>query len=126
MNRARAGTQIESNSRRSMPAFGGGSSRFSVFPMNPDDTIVAVSSPPGRSVRGIVRLSGPDSRRIVAALVEPSNAAVPHEGGHSMSAKMRRVNIRFETGVLPAILFEFLPPRSYTGEAMMEIHTIGS
>ncbi|MCX5660253.1 MAG: 50S ribosome-binding GTPase [Planctomycetota bacterium] len=35
-----------------------------------DDTIVAVSSPPGRSARGLVRLSGPRTRTILRQLID--------------------------------------------------------
>ena len=40
-----------------------------------NDPIVAVSSPPGRSHRGIVRLSADDLRPVMAAVLDPGGQA---------------------------------------------------
>jgi len=45
--------------------------------MHPFDTIVAISTPPGRGGIGIVRLSGPESLRIALALLAPTQTLIP-------------------------------------------------
>jgi tRNA modification GTPase len=92
----------------------------SVSTPHPDDTIVAVSSAPGPGARAIVRVSGPMARSVIdkvftgAATAERSRLApgsLALSGVHSP---------------LPASLY-FLPgPRSYTGQDLAELHTIGS
>ena len=37
--------------------------------MNLDDTIVAISTPPGRGGIGVVRISGPDSKAIASRMI---------------------------------------------------------
>lgn len=81
--------------------------------MRLDETIVAVSSPPGVSMRGLVRLSGPDASRILAQhcdLTEPS-ARTLHR-------------VRFDDR-LPCLVCVFPGPKSYTGEDLVEIQTVG-
>jgi tRNA modification GTPase len=95
---------------------------------DPEDTIVALCSAPGAGTRAIVRLSGPEAHRITAAIFRPI------DGDSSTSpaqADRRRVipGSVFLQGVsapLPAWLYRFFAPRSYTGQDMAEIHTLGS
>lgn len=95
--------------------------------MNLEDTIVAVSSPPGRSLRGIVRLSGPDSACIAGSFFKPDTYK-------SLTAAMDSSDrpqsvfgcMQLENGTLPSMALLFRSPRSYTGQNTVEIHTIGS
>ena len=91
--------------------------------MNIDDTIVAVSSPPGASVRGIVRLSGPQAFDIVSRLFssdgrsEDLDEAAPRYLSGCLSLGSCR---------LPAAVYQFPSPRSYTRQDVVEIHLLGA
>jgi tRNA modification GTPase len=86
------------------------------------DTIVAVSTPPGRGGIGIVRLSGPLALRVAARLL-------------ALKAPLEHARARFAHVVDPsdaartldeAVVTAFLAPHSYTGEDLVEIATHGS
>jgi tRNA modification GTPase len=86
---------------------------------SPDDTIVAIATPPGRGGIGVVRISGPAAQQIGAALAdrashfEPRHATLSRvmAGGHAIDR---------------AVFTLFLAPHSYTGEDVMEISAHGS
>ena len=89
-----------------------------------DDTIVAISSPPGVSVRGIVRLSGPEAfglaGEVFACADGSSLVAAP---GH----RRLRGRVRIGTGAtVPAEAYTFRAPASYTRQEVVELHTVGS
>jgi len=79
-----------------------------------DDTIVAVSSPPGRSLRGLVRWSGPEAiAGLNALLAEPvGEAATLHP-------------VRLGEPTIPALAVTFRGPRSYTGQDAAELQVPG-
>ena len=81
-----------------------------------DDTIVAVSSPPGRSPRGLIRISGPGSQSILQHLTDTE------------ITPRTVVACRLRTGALslPALLTLFTAPRSYTGQDLAEIQLPGN
>ena len=88
------------------------------------DTIIAVSTPPGRGGIGIVRLSGPDALPISLTFFSPSRKIprVPRE---------RAVFGRFRDPVTgnaldEGILVFFRKPRSYTLEDMVELSLHGN
>jgi tRNA modification GTPase len=90
--------------------------------MNADDTITAVSTPPGRVGIGVVRISGPSSLEIASALfladspdpiLQPNRAYV----GRVMSAGAQLDR---------AVLTYFKGPHSYTGEDVVELSCHGS
>jgi tRNA modification GTPase len=111
---------------------------------NLDDTIVAVATPPGRGGIGVVRLSGPDARRIAAPmlrlkhelepgravfgeLVEPASSEVkipiltsPKSGevrmGHPLDS--HRID--------EVVVTYFAKPHSYTTDDVIEISAHGS
>ncbi|CAN5140277.1 hypothetical protein BH11PLA2_BH11PLA2_47890 [soil metagenome] len=76
---------------------------------HPEDTIVALSSAAGPGERAIVRLSGPKSRAIVGSLTQNN--------------QIRLTNLH---SPLPVNLYYFKAPRSYTGQDIIEIHTVSS
>ena len=86
------------------------------------DTIVAISTPPGRGGIGIVRLAGPEALNIAAQLLR-------------LTSPLEHAHARF-TGVLDptnptkniadAIVTAFLRPHSYTGDDLVEIAAHGS
>jgi tRNA modification GTPase len=87
------------------------------------DTIVAISTPPGRGGIGIVRLSGPEAASIAAHLV---TLRQPLEAGRA-----RLAEIVDESGDEPARIDEavvtfFAAPHSYTSEDVVEIAGHGS
>jgi tRNA modification GTPase len=98
------------------------------------ETIVAISTPPGRGGIGIVRLSGPAALEIAGRLV-----TVERPLEHARARRVRVVDIdgdidiedRGETGGLAgtiddAVVTAFLGTRSYTGETVVEIAAHGS
>lgn len=93
--------------------------------MDPDDTIVAISSPPGAGVRGIVRLSGPNAVAIGDDLFEAEM-----DGGIRLreASGNRHVSgsIRIGPHRLPAAVYLFLSPRSYTRQDIVEFHLLGA
>ncbi len=81
------------------------------------DTLVAVSSPPGRSLRGLIRFSGQDTRRILAGLIDkPIADLLPRQ----------LTTVRLITPTLPALLTLFDAPHSYTGQDSAELQVPGN
>jgi len=82
------------------------------------DTIVAIASAPGAGGVGIVRLSGPDARRIAQAI--STRALQPRRAHH----------VRFleaDGGVIDdGIALSFPAPASFTGEDVVELQAHGS
>jgi tRNA modification GTPase len=83
------------------------------------DAIVALSTPPGPGARAIVRLSGPRSAALAAALFRlpggpPSHRALVQGGVHLDGV----------AAPLPADLYLWPAPHTYTGQEMAEIHTL--
>jgi len=86
------------------------------------DTIVAISTPPGRGGIGIVRFSGPEALEIAGRLVTLER---PLE--HARARRVRVVDIEDrEKTIDEAVVTAFLGPRSYTGETVVEIAAHGS
>jgi tRNA modification GTPase len=87
-----------------------------------DDTIVAVSSAAGPAARAIVRISGPRTRAVVDTLFSASD---PHSSPerHLVPGSIRLAGVH---SPLPADLYLFPSPHSYTGQDLAELHTIGS
>src|SRR6202042_2078298 len=83
------------------------------------DTIVAISTPPGRGGIGIVRLSGPEARSIAEPLLKLRHPLAP---GHARFAE-----VIDNTGEKPgtvldeAVVTWFPKPHSYTSEDIVEI-----
>lgn len=85
--------------------------------MNLSDTIVACSSPPGASARGLVRLSGTEAWPIVEAMSET---------GHRPIAQKRGVIAHRLNNNWPCLLLRFPGPHSYTGEDTIELALPGN
>jgi tRNA modification GTPase len=87
-----------------------------------DDTIVAISTPPGRGGIGVVRLSGPNAADIAAKLVQTQSAAgwQPRQAAYG--------KLLDDAGrVVDQVLVTFFPkPHSYTAEDVVEISCHGS
>ena len=93
------------------------------------DTIVAISTPPGRGGIGIVRLSGPEAARIAAQLVRLRQ---PLEHGRARladvleSAGDETAEIGDSARIDEALVTLFAAPNSYTAEDVVEIAAHGS
>ena len=86
------------------------------------DTIVAVSTPPGRGGIGIVRLSGPEAVRIAGGLVRMRG-----ELEHARARRAQVVAPRNPAAMIDeAMVTAFFAPHSYTGETVVEIAAHGS
>jgi len=85
------------------------------------ETIVAISTPPGRGGIGIVRLSGPHALEIASGLIrtgsalEPARARLAEVVDPDTSAKLDEAMVTY-----------FARPHSYTGEDLVEIAAHGS
>lgn len=91
--------------------------------MNLDDTIVAVSSPPGAAVRGIVRLSGPSAIDIAQTIFTAADGTLLSDASWNSRFEGR---VRLEDHLLPACACVFRSPHSYTRQHLVELHLLGS
>jgi len=86
------------------------------------DTIVALSTPPGRSGIGVIRISGPDSLKILRNLT----------ASDSFNPQPNLLNLRSLIDPLTgetldqALVCFFKAPHSFTGEDLVELHCHGS
>ncbi|MHC4427606.1 MAG: tRNA modification GTPase [Planctomycetota bacterium] len=84
--------------------------------MDPASTILAVASPPGRSLRGIVRVSGSQTFELLATHVSP----------FSGRSGLQRARLRLDDRDLGVHHLTFTAPRSYTGEDACELQMPGN
>lgn len=93
-----------------------------VIPTSPEDTIAAISTPPGEGAIGIVRLSGPDAVRIAAAVFRSSSGRDITTG----SGRIFHGEIRAGNEILDEVLVHVMrAPHTYTREDVVEINTHG-
>lgn len=91
--------------------------------LDPNDTIAAIASPTGPAARGIIRVSGPHAWSVALADFEPDRPGpLPKrptrvEGHYRLDGLAPR---------LPAAIALWPAPRTYTGQELAELHTIGS
>jgi len=86
-----------------------------------NETIAAISTPPGRGGIGIVRLSGPHALEIANALLTLRN---PLNHARALFAEIRDPETKHKLD--EAIVTYFARPNSYTGEDLVEIAAHGS
>jgi tRNA modification GTPase len=86
---------------------------------SPDDTIVAIATPPGRGGLGVVRLSGAEAHRVALAL---TGRAARLEPRHATFARTTVASGAADQ----VVLTYFEAPHSYTGEDVVEISAHGS
>ena len=86
----------------------------------PPDTIVAISTPPGRGGIGIVRLSGPEARLIAEPLLKLRHPLAPGQ------ARFAEVLDAEKSTLDEAVVTFFAAPNSYTSEDVVEIAAHGS
>lgn len=78
------------------------------------DAIVAVSSPPGQSWRGLIRFTGTDVHHICQQLLTP----LPPTPRRLQAARWRQPDI-------PILTCRFAQPNSFTGEELVEVQMPG-
>lgn len=89
-----------------------------------DDTIVAISSAPGRALRGIVRCSGPDSIEFATRIFTP---ATPIDLMTSAGFRRYTGSVAIEQDCnVPGEVYLFRSPKSYTRQNLIEYHVSGS
>jgi tRNA modification GTPase len=81
-----------------------------------DDTICAISSAVGPAARMVVRLSGPLAPQLARGL----GADLP---GH---ARALRTPLNLDGLEFPGWVYQFIAPRSYTGQDLIELHIPGN
>lgn len=91
--------------------------------MHLDDTIVAISTPPGRGGLGVVRLAGPESKAIASAMLRLS-------AGRQLEAGRAHFGVLVEPGsderIDEVVATYFAKPHSYTTDDIVEISCHGS
>ena len=90
----------------------------------PEDTIVAVATPPGRGGLGVVRLSGPRAATIARALLDRADPLRPR---HATVARiLDNTAAAAPIAVDQVVATAFPGPGSYTGDDVVEISAHGS
>jgi tRNA modification GTPase len=93
--------------------------------MDTTGVIVAVSSPPGRSVRGIVRFTGDEALALAPSVLRFVNAPAttesdtPPRGLHRAQLYLHACSLPCMTAIHPA-------PGTYTGQHLIELHLPGN
>ncbi|MBV8127328.1 MAG: tRNA modification GTPase [Planctomycetaceae bacterium] len=91
--------------------------------LDPEDTIAAVASPPGPGVRGLVRISGRNAWRIALDGFRSERDSSPPRRPEVRRGALAVEGLR---PLLPAIVALWPGPRTYTGQDVAEIHTVGA
>lgn len=92
----------------------------------PRDTIVAISTPPGRGGIGIVRLSGADAVSITSSLVRLTKPLVPTQAQLGDVLDPDNDDAEHAMRIDEAVVTFFRAPHSYTREDVVEIAAHGS
>lgn len=94
-----------------------------------NDSIVAIATAWQAAPLGIVRLSGDDAFALVASLAAPidvTGAGAQHVAP-PLTAGWTTARLALDDQLaLPATVFWFPAPRSYTGQNVVELHTLGA
>jgi len=110
------------------------------LPVNLDDTIVAIATPPGRGGIGVVRLAGPEAREIAAPMLRLRHQLAPEgtvfgeliepAAEHLKNTSSRPKDIReipTQTSRIDEVVVTyFAKPHSYTTDDIIEISAHGS
>lgn len=91
--------------------------------LDPTDTIAAIASPPGPGFRGLIRLTGPDAFAVALAGFIDNAPKRTRRHAHARSGRLRVEGLR---PLLPATVTLWPGKRTYTGQPLAEMHTVGS
>ena len=89
----------------------------------PGDTIAAIATAPGVGATAIVRLSGSGSLQAAARVFEPATPLIGATKRLVLDGVVRLPALRVG---IPASVYVFRAPRSYTGEDVVELHLPGA
>ena len=89
--------------------------------MHLDDTIVAIATPPGRGGIGVVRLAGPDARKIAEPMLRLRHALEPQRATFGELIEPENGERLDEV-----IVIFFEKPHSYTTDDVIEISAHGA
>jgi len=89
-----------------------------------DDTIAAVATAVGPAARGIIRLSGPHSKSATQAVFHPRDRDAWHNQQHPRQFHGRLL-LPADHIALPSAACVWPGNRSYTGQPVVELHTLG-
>lgn len=93
---------------------------------NTQDTIVAISTPAGAAARAIVRLSGQRALELAGKVFSSPAGAVQSLGAFRSADGLLRLSGSSTGAVeLPARVYVFRAPRSYTRQDVCELHVAG-
>lgn len=88
-----------------------------------DSTIAAIASGPEGAIRGILRITGPDTLRVLERLV-PGDA---WRTGQRRGARVLDATVTTESlGEIPVAIHVWPDHRSYTGQPSAELHLLGA
>jgi tRNA modification GTPase len=92
--------------------------------VNLDDTIVAIATPPGRGGIGVVRLAGPDARKVILPMLQLAAGKSELEPQHAHYGEF----IDPESGerLDEVVITYFAKPHSYTTDDIVELSCHGS
>ena len=90
---------------------------------SPDDTIVAIATPPGRGGIGVVRVSGPNAAQVAGAMLDRREPARPRQ---VTLARVLHSGSGESTAIDRVLVTYFPSPGSYTGQDVVEISGHGS
>lgn len=91
--------------------------------MVPDDTIAAISTPPGTGGIAVVRMSGRDSITIASRIFEGSTSPLDIESHRAIHGKI--VDPETDEELDEVLILVMFAPHSYTGEDSVEISCHG-
>ena len=92
------------------------------MPLDLEDTIAALASPPGPAKRGIIRISGADTLSVLQTVAPDANCS-----DLELATRVETSLVAPRIGVpVPANVLVWPNARSYTGQPSAEIHLIGS
>lgn len=96
------------------------------MPLDFDDTIVALASPPGPALRGIVRVSGVETADVIARLFRPDGDSADWRSAKLPRRFTGQLDLASVMVPVPVALMYWPTRRSYTGQPMAEFHLSGS
>lgn len=96
------------------------------MPLELNDTIAAVASPSGPATRGIVRISGNEVATVVGGVFTATDTTEDWQRAKRPKRVDGTIHLPNLGTPLPAALMHWPTSRSYTGQPMSELHTIGS
>lgn len=92
---------------------------------DPHQTIAALASAPGPSVRGIIRISGPYSRDVLASVFQPDPSSASWQAARRPCRWTGFLLVDAIQAPVPVAVNFWPDHRSYTGQVMAELHVPG-